>query len=219
MSRQSLSAEQLSPASIAEAALRIIDTDGPDALSFRTLGRALDVSHMTVHRRCQDFAGLLDICVDHLAADLPTIDPTADWADASEARFTSLYDLIVAHPGLVALRRGRPWLGPRILKRLVEPALAANLAVGMTPRQMVEAYRRMYLFTLGAACFVDHIDPDGAVTRSRTALAALDPRHFPVLTGHMSAMLDAVVDHEVYRGGLRQLITAADPRRDRAPDG
>lgn len=69
----------------------------------------------------------------------------------------------------------------------------------------------MYLFTLGCAGFVDHIDPDGAITRTRTALAALPPEQFPVLTGHMNTILLAVVDHEVYREGLRQLIRSAPP--------
>ncbi|KOV85941.1 hypothetical protein ADL01_07845 [Streptomyces sp. NRRL WC-3618] len=44
-------------------------------------------------------------------------------------------------------------------------------------------------------------------------MAALDPEEFPVLTGHLAAILPAMVDHEVYFGGLRQLIHAADPTR------
>ena len=48
---------------------------------------------------------------------------------------------------------------------------------------------------------------------TRRALAALDPEEFPVLTGHLAAILPAMIDHEVYFGGLRQLIHAADPTR------
>src|SRR5262249_15607283 len=127
---------------------------------------------------------------------------------------------MTAHPALVALRRGRPWLGPEILARLVEPALQANLAAGMTPREMITAYRQMYLFTLGCAVFVDHQHPAAAVQRTRAALAALDPAAFPALTGHLDTILHAVVDHQVYLEGLRRLIRAADPsnpqRRDLA---
>lgn len=211
MSRRSAHVNDLSLNVIATAALRIIDDEGPDALNFRHLANELGVSHTTVHRRCGDVAGLLDTCVDHLASQLPDIDPGLPWAQATETRFAALYELMVAHPGLVALRRGRPWLGQKVLAKLVEPTLAANLAAGMTPRQMIEAYRRMYLFTLGCAGFVDHIDPDGAIVRTRTALAALPPEQFPVLTGHMNTILPAVVDHEVYHEGLRQLIRSADP--------
>jgi hypothetical protein len=153
--------------------------------------------------------GMLDLCVDYLARELPIPDPA--WADTTEQLFMALYKVMTAHPALVALRRGRPWLGGEVLARLVEPALQANLNAGMTPRQMIVAYRQMYLYTLGSAVFVDHQNPAAAVRRTRTALAALDPAEFPALTGHLETVLEAVVDHEVYRDGLRRLIRAAGP--------
>lgn len=203
----------LTPDTIADAALRVIGDEGPDALSFRRLAAELGVTQTTVHRHCGDTAGLLDMCADRIAADLPDLPPGTPWADATEQRFTALYELMVRHPGLVALCRGRPWLGPRLLARLVEPSLAANRAAGMTPRHMILAYRRMYLFTLACAGLVDHRDPNRAVARARTAFAALDPDEFPTISGELPAILDAVVDHEVFHGGLRHLITAHDPAR------
>jgi AcrR family transcriptional regulator len=197
---------------IARAALRIIDSEGSDALNFRRLGKELGVAHMTVYRRLADLKVPLDGCVlDYLADSIPQLDPKASWADATETRFTALYEIIVAHPGIVAMRRGGPWLGPRVMQRLIEPQLAANLAAGMTPDQMVRAYRRMYLFTLGCACFTDHATPEAVVNRTRAALAVLPPEHFPAATGNVEAILKGVIDHEVFYGGLRQLIRAADP--------
>ncbi len=197
----------------------IVDQHGPDALSFRSLATALEISLASLQRRCTDLAGLLDLITDHLASRLPEIPPGADWATATETRFTALYELLTAHPGLVALRGARPWLGPQLLKRLgpqllkrlVEPQLADSLAAGMTPQDAISAYRRMYLLTLGSASFVDHHDPKAAQAATRRALASLDPEEFPVLTGHLSVILPAVVDHEVYYGALRQLIHAAAP--------
>nr|AGS49997.1 hypothetical protein [uncultured bacterium esnapd26] len=190
-----------------------MDQDGHSALSFRTLAAALDISVAALQRRCTDLAGLLDLVTDHLAARLPEIPPGTDWATATEQRFTALYELLTAHPGLVALRGARPWLGPQLLKRLVEPQLADSLQAGMTPDAAIVTYRRLHLLTLGSASFVDHRDPKSAQAATRQALAALDPEEFPVLTGHLSAVLPAVVDHEIYYGALRQLIQAADPAR------
>lgn len=213
MSAQSPGASpaQLTAESIAVAALRLIDDDGPGALSFRALGRVLGVSHMTVHRHCGDLAGLLDIAVDHLAEQIPAVDPEQPWAQTIEQLFGTLYRLIVAHPGLVVLRQGRPWLGPRILERLTEPALRANLDAGMTPQQAIATYRQCYLYTLGCASFIDHADPAAEATRTRTALAGLNPDAFPALTTHMRVVVDAVTDHEIYYAGLRRLIQAAHP--------
>ncbi|MFF3648498.1 TetR/AcrR family transcriptional regulator [Streptomyces sp. NPDC002181] len=211
MPRRSAALDRATPETIAVAALRLIDEEGPHALSFRALADRLEVSHATVQRRCTDLAGLLDLCTEHLAGQLPEIPPGTGWAEAAELRFTALYRLLVAHPGLLALRGGRPWLGRQLLARLVEPALADSVAAGMTAAEAMTAYRRMYLLTLGSAAFVDHRDPAGATAASRAALAALDPEEFPVLTGGLADVLPALTDHDVYHGALRQLIEANRP--------
>lgn len=211
MPRSSPSLDRATPGRIAETALLLVDESGPEALTFRALATRLDISLASLQRRCTDLAGLLDLCTDHLAACLPDIAPGTDWATATETRFTALYRLLAAHPGLVALRGARPWLGPNLLARLVEPQLADSLAAGLTPEAAITAYRRMYLLTLGSASFVDHRDPRSAQTATRTALAALDPDDFPVLTGHLAAIVPAVTDSGVYYGALRQLIDAAAP--------
>ncbi len=211
MPRRSAALDRATPGAIAVAALRILDEEGPGALSFRALAERLDVSHATVQRRCADLAGLLDLCTEHLAAQLPDVPAGTGWAEATELRFTALYRLLTAHPGLLVLRGGRPWLGRQLLARLVEPALADSVAAGMTPAEAMTAYRRMYLLTLGSAAFVDHRDPAGATAASRAALAALDPERFPVLSGGLADVLPPLTDHEVYYGALRQLIEANRP--------
>ncbi|MEU2284523.1 TetR/AcrR family transcriptional regulator [Streptomyces sp. NPDC013178] len=211
MPRHSPSLDRATPDRIAETALLLVDEGGPEALTFRALASRLDISLASLQRRCVDLAGLLDLCLDHLAAQLPEIGSDTDWATATEIRFTALYRLLAAHPGLLALRGTRPWLGPHLLARLVEPQLADSLAAGMTPQEAITAYRRMYLLTLGSAGFVDHRDAKAAQAVMRTALAALDPEEFPALTGNLAAIVPAVTDHEVYYGALRQLIQAVDP--------
>lgn len=126
----------------------IVDSNGPDALSFRTLAAALNISLASLQRRCTDLAGLLDLVTDHLAARLPDIPSGTDWATATERRFTTLYKLLTAHPGLVVLRGSLPWLGSQLLRRLVEPQLADSIAASMTPEEAVVTYRRMYLLAL-----------------------------------------------------------------------
>ncbi|MGI5446474.1 TetR/AcrR family transcriptional regulator [Streptomyces sp. CA-243310] len=215
MPRRSAALDRATPEAIAVEALRILDEEGPAALSFRALADRLDVSHATVQRRCADLAGLLDLCTEHLAGQLPEIAAGTDWAEATEQRFSAFYRLLTAHPGLLVLRGGRPWLGRRLLARLVEPALADSVAAGMAAAEAMTVYRRMYLLTLGSAAFVDHRDPAGATAASRAALAALDPAEFPVLCGGLADVLPPLTDHEVYHGALRQLIEAARPAPDR----
>ncbi|TDU02378.1 TetR family transcriptional regulator [Streptomyces sp. 846.5] len=209
MSRETVATDRAAPELVARAAIALADEQGPGAVTFRAVAARLGVPHATLQRRVTDAAGLLDLCADQLAAELPDI-PSGSmaWASATEARFAGLYRVMAAHPGLMALRGGRPWLGRHLLARLTEPQLADNLAAGLPPAEAVAAYRRMYLLTLGHAAFVDHRDPGPALTATRLTLAALEPAVFPALTALQSEVLAAVVDHEVYYTALRQLILA-----------
>ncbi|MCQ6245449.1 TetR/AcrR family transcriptional regulator C-terminal domain-containing protein [Streptomyces malaysiensis] len=202
-------ADQPTLEAIAEAALSVVDGEGPEALSFRRVAQLLGVSHATVFRRCGDFDGLVNACADRLAARMPLVGQDLDWATATEARFSAFYEVLIEHPGLVALRSGRAWWGPHLLSRLVEPQLAHSVAAGMTPDAAIRVYRRLYLLTLGAVAFVDHRDVKKVRSAARTALAALDPEDFPTLTGNLAVVLPALTDHEVYHGALRQLIDAS----------
>ncbi len=213
MARRNAVKAALTLDAIAAAALRLIDDGGVDALTYRSLAVELGVAHMTVYRRLTELNVPLDGCVmDYLVGTLPHLGPEVAWAQATRIRFTALYEFIVEHPGIVGLRRDGPWLGPNAMRRFIEPQLAANLAIGMSPEQMVRAYRRMYLFTLGCACFTDHSTPEAVVARTRRAIEALSVQSFPVVTGNREAILSGVIDHEVFHGGLEQLIRAADPR-------
>ncbi|MFI0773757.1 TetR/AcrR family transcriptional regulator [Streptomyces sp. NPDC021212] len=209
MKKKRTAAEPPALDAIAVAALAVIDEEGPEALSFRAVAQRLDVSHATVFRRCGDFDGLLNACADHLATLLPRVPQDTDWAAATEARFTGLYEVLGRHPGLAALRAGHAWWGPQLLSHLVEPQLAQSIAAGMAPAAAVRVYRRLYLLTLGSVAFVDHRDEKRALATARTALAALDPEEFPVLTGQRDVVLPALTDHRVYYDALRQLIRAA----------
>jgi len=92
-----------------------------------------------------------------------------------------------------------------MLARFVEPALRSNLDAGMTPAQMMQAFRQMYLFTLG--CSMTHAAYSAPA--ARIIVAALDPADFPVLTSQIDVIADRVAERDVFHLGLRNLITAA----------
>ena len=212
VTRAAVDSELLSPEAIATAALEILDGEGADALSFRRVAAALATSHTTIHRHCGSLDGLLDLCADQLAADLPEIEPTLAWPAATELRFTALYEIWTAHPALLSLRQGRPWTGPNMLSRFVEPALRSNLEAGMTPTKMIQTFRQMYLFTLG--CSTTHAAYNSR--QARTIIAALDPDEFPVLSTHINLIAGSVAEHDVFRIGLHNLIAAAETASDQA---
>jgi AcrR family transcriptional regulator len=208
MSRPDL-VRALTDADVATAAIAILDHEGHQELSFRRVAAGLGTSHTTVHRHCGSFEGLLDVCADHLATELPLVDATLPWAQATELRFTALFELLTAHPALLALRGGRPWLGEQMMRRFSEPAMAASLAAGMTAAEMTEAHRELYMFTIGCAVTYSSYD----TSTGRQALAVLDPAEFPTIAAHLHELADDSPISGSFSRGLHLLIAALDPAR------
>lgn len=196
-------------AQVADAALRVLRDGGPQALSFRRVAGLLGTSHMAVHRLCGSFEGLLDLCAEQLAASLPPASPGLSWAAATEERFAALYDVLSANSGLVALQRGRPWLGPEMMRRFSEPAMAESLAAGLSLEEMIEAHRGLWAFTVG--CALTHQTYD--VRQGRDALADLDPGQTPVMAAQRDRISLDHVPRVVFLQGIRALIAATDPSR------
>ena len=211
MPRPASGPREITDGAIAEAALEILRAGGPTALSFRRVGARLGTSHMRIHRRCGSVEGLLDLCAEHLAARLPEAESGLAWADATVVRFTALYDLLVENSALVALQSGRPWLGPVMMRRFAEPALAESVEAGLSLAEMVEVHRLLYMFTVGCALTHDSYDQVGG----RAVLADLDPAATPALAAQ-APLIDVELTHrEVFDGGLAVLVAAHDPGRER----
>jgi hypothetical protein len=164
---------------------------------------------MAVHRHCVNFDGLLNICTEHLAARLPDIDPQLPWSTSIELRYTALYETMSAHWELLALLRGRPWVGPKMVSRFAEPSLMSGLAAGLTPRQVMTCHRELYVYTVGCALTRGVIVPNETAIASMNSLAAGE---FPVIVKHREALLTSPhSDREMFVHGLRTLIASWDP--------
>jgi hypothetical protein len=168
---------------------------------------------MAVHRHCINFEGMLEICAEYLAARLPDIDPSLRWPAATEQRFTALYETMAAHSGLVALLRGRPWMGPNMMRRFSEPAVKASVAAGLTPRQIMECHRELFVFTVGCALAQTRM----VFASGSAAVEALGADDSPVIVAHRRALLDVEhSDHGMFVHGLRTLIASWDPAEARS---
>lgn len=193
--------------SIADAALALVDRDGPEALSMRTLAAELGMATMTLHRHVGSREELLDAMVDRVTTDVAAGDDEGEWHEQYATLFQRLHQVMVAHPGLVRLRLTRPFLSPGVV-RLAERGLELLHGADFTPTEAIKAYRSTYLFTLGCAAYVDHLDPADAQHRTRTALAALPPQEFPYLTGNINTIVPGVSGNDAFDFGLAHLVTA-----------
>ncbi len=141
--RLSLTAE-----AIYEAALRLVDQEGIDALTMRRLAADLGVATMSLYghvpNKDQLLLGVVDLATREIG--LPEAG-TRPW-DALRSITREFRRVALRHPNLVPLIVRQPPTGPEGLHTL-EAALDALRRAGMEPTAAAHAYRVMASFAIG----------------------------------------------------------------------
>jgi AcrR family transcriptional regulator len=119
-----MAAKGLTREMLTAAALRIVDTQGLDALSMRRLGQELGVDPMAAYRHIPNKGILLDAIVEAVMAEINTdaVDASAPWQDQLRTLALSYLATLMAHP------HAAPLIAERSLRtagslRVVEKAL------------------------------------------------------------------------------------------------
>ena len=137
----------MTPQVIADAALEILRSEGPDALSLRRVAEKLGTNHVAVFRRCGNFDGLLDLCADHVAAALPVFPDAPDWKFVTQLRFEAVYDMWADYADLIVLMRGRAWNGINMMSRFYEPTMRGIVGSGMVISEAATLFSICLLYT------------------------------------------------------------------------
>ena len=181
--RSALTREQ-----VLDAALRIVDTDGVEALSMRRLGAALDRDPMRLYRYAASKDDLLDGIVERVLVRLRV--PAAsdgDWADVLRRTAHAFRELTLAHPHVVPLLVTRPLAAPLALRPLgtlspLEDLLELFATAGFDERGALQAYRLYIGFLYGHMLNELQervLDPDETDDLLRLGLHRLPAREFP----------------------------------------
>jgi len=174
--------EPLARESIVDAAMKIIDTEGLDALSMRRLGTELGVNPMAAYYHVPNKAALYDLVLDAVmaGADASGMDHDAPLAEQLKQVARAYRAAILEHP------RAIPVLATRSLRtaaalRPVEPALGILFAAGLTADEALAAIDVVAQFILGGAVGYYHHEFEGEAGEQRD-FEALDPAEFPFMT-------------------------------------
>jgi AcrR family transcriptional regulator len=104
---------------IVDAALRLADAEGLDAVSIRRVAAVLGSRPMTLYSHIERKEDLLDLMFDHLAGTVLEGDPLPPgWRDALVVIASRKRRLCLAHPWAVALYARRPRVGPNSVLQL-----------------------------------------------------------------------------------------------------
>ncbi len=186
---------------IVEAALRVLDREGPDGLSMRRVAEELGTGAATLYWHVANKDQLIELVVDRVTGEIAAPEPDpAHWREQVTEWMVSAREALKRHPGVGALTMGRIPIGPNTV-RWVEWLLAVLRGAGMPDRIAAYAGDLGGLY-LGAYALEDALGPQSptgedlpaeeVVALIRGYLESLPPERFP----NIHATLD-----ELFRGG------------------
>jgi AcrR family transcriptional regulator len=146
---------------IVSAALEIIDRDGLDALSMRTLAAALETGTATLYRYVDSKE---EVLVEALDSVLGEIQPPQEfskrsgWREQIAAMANALRDGLLAHPNVTPLLAGSVPLGPNALAGR-EASLNVLIEAGFDPSMAARTYLAIVHYAIG---FVLAENPESA---------------------------------------------------------
>jgi len=126
--------EPLSAGRIVDTALEMMRTQGYDAVSMRSLARALDTGPASLYQHVRNRDELDQLVIDRIASqiELPEPDPE-QWAEQLKQLLRDTLALYRAHPGSARAAMGQvPTLEGTV--RVAEGMMAICLAGGITPQ-------------------------------------------------------------------------------------
>jgi AcrR family transcriptional regulator len=140
---------ELSKERILDAALRLADSDGVEALTMRRIADEIGSSPMSLYRHVESrdeiLRGLVDRALEPVALDA---DPGAPWDEQLREIFTGVHRSLLEHPGLIAILATQSVSADRAM-RAVESMLASLRAAGFTGDDSVAVVAALQSYTFG----------------------------------------------------------------------
>jgi AcrR family transcriptional regulator len=202
---------------VLEAALRLVDAEGLEALTMRRLGRELGVEAMSLYRHVPSKEALLDGIVELIVLEIEV--PTAGegrWQDSLRHVVRSYRRAAHAHPHAFPLVTTRPLNTPEALRRL-DANFELLRQAGFDEQTAIVAFRTLAGYTRGFA--LEEVTGRALGAQPVGSAERLDPRtlpadEFPRISELAPLLVDPDRDAEFERGvdlilaGLEAVLAA-----------
>lgn len=201
---------------IVETALRVVDEEGAEALSMRTLAQRLQTGTATLYRAVANRTELIAHVVDRVFGEIevdPELFQRDDWQPACLTAGQAAFDTLSRHRHVAPLLIEQVPTGPNAMI-FREQLLALLLKNGFSQPAAARAYATLAHFVLGFAVQVRvHDATDADSERVRALYHELDPALFPA-TLRVSDVLTAETLEEEFRFGLALIVDGLGRLRD-----
>ncbi|MDX3799269.1 TetR/AcrR family transcriptional regulator [Streptomyces sp. AK04-3B] len=200
---------------IVAAALNIVDEEGSDALSMRTLAQRLGSGTATLYRHFDNRAVLIAHVVDRMfgsvelnGAELRSM----GWQQALGTVAHAMFGALARHRNAARLMVEQIPLGPNAMA-LRERCVAVLLDSGFPPRVAAHAYATLARYVLGFAMQVGGHGGAGSDDTGQSAVfRSVDPELFPATVAVAESMPVPIEDE--FSFGLELLLSGLARLRD-----
>lgn len=192
---------------ITAAALRILETDGHDALTMRRIAQELGTGPASIYRHVASREELTVLVVDHVLG-LHDATPPAngDWRQTARWGAGELRRHLLAHPAVVPLITSAQMLGPNSMRGR-DFALRTLISAGFSPHVAVRSYLSIVHFTV--ACVQLDLRTAAHTDHQRQVLhdyfAHQDPTRYPEVVTHADVLATHNSDAE-FTFGLNAIL-------------
>ena len=205
--------EPLSRHDIVEAAVRIVDSEGVDALTVRRLAQELSTGSASLYWHISGKDELGELVYDRIMGEirLPETDPT-HWEEQLKDVARQVYRVMLSHNDAVRLSLGRVGLGPNML-RLIEWLLDLLRRAGI-PDQPAALFGDLLGRFLDASVLEvsmvlcargESASQDAGVEAMRSYLSTLPSDRFPNITA-LGPVMTAGDTEDRFEFGLELLV-------------
>lgn len=199
---QARSRPQLNRDRIVAAAIDILDSDGPDALTFRRLAEDLDAGVGTLYWHVKNKDAVLQLALDRVVGEIRAgfdAHPRRTWDKRLRAGFVELWRLLRRHPWAAHFAMSSVERGPNML-RYWDRGATLLFDSGFEPTEVFDGLTALFTYTIGSgmvnAAWHTYGGENERMRRETLAqatdfFASLDPDAYPsfqrlnpVLAGH-----------------------------------
>ncbi|WP_336203936.1 TetR/AcrR family transcriptional regulator [Nonomuraea sp. LPB2021202275-12-8] len=133
-------------------AIRLLDAEGIEALSMRSLGTRLGAGATSLYRHVANKDELIELVVDEIYGEMgvPGADDPAGWRAGVAACAHSLRAMVLRHPWIASVlgQVGLAYLGPNLIRQS-ERMLALFQAAGFDPGEADQAMNTLIAYVIG----------------------------------------------------------------------
>jgi AcrR family transcriptional regulator len=187
------------------AALELVDEQGADALSMRSLAQRLNSGTATLYRHFGSRSELVALVVDRMIGetDMPPVG-SFPWQETCISFAQRMFDALGRHGNMALLLIGHVPMGPNALARR-ELFLSVLVENGFAPAVAAHAYATLSRYVLGLAIQASSAS-DGAQQDAELAARfhQLDPARYPATVAAADAL--PVSLQEEFAFGLRLIV-------------